>query len=110
MSEEHVDTIVILVIVNNHSQRPYYGQSKLKLRHSDIYYNVINLLLCFGRLRTTMDAVSGTIVAGKQALIQLNIRLIKIYIDFYIGLLILPKPFNSSLKMNMRKAMDYIPG
>jgi hypothetical protein len=77
--EEHVDTIVILVIDNNHSQRPCYGPLKLKLRHSNIYYNVISLLLCFGHLRTTMDAVLATIVAGGRARIQLNIRLIKIY-------------------------------
>jgi hypothetical protein len=79
MLEEHVDTIVVLVINNNHSQRPCYGQLKLKLRHSNIYFNVITLLLCFGRPPTTMDAISGAIVAGGQALIQLNIRLIKIY-------------------------------
>ncbi len=79
MLEEHVDTIVILVIDNNCSQRPCYGQLKLKLRHSDIYYNVISLLLCFGRPPMTMDAVSGTIVAGGRALIQLNIRSLKIY-------------------------------
>jgi hypothetical protein len=51
----------------NHSQRPCYGPLKLKLRHSDIYYNVISLLLCFGRPLTMMDAVSATIVAGGQA-------------------------------------------
>jgi hypothetical protein len=109
MSEEHVDTIVVLVINNIHSQRPYYGQLKLKLRHSDIYYNVISLLLCFGRPPTTMDAVLGTIVAGGRALIQLNIRSIK-YIDFYISLLTLPKPFNSSLGTNMRKAARHSDG
>jgi hypothetical protein len=64
----------------------------------------------FGHRPTMMDAISGTIVAGGQALIQLNIRSIKTYIDFYISLLILPKPLNSGLKTNMRKAMDYIPG
>jgi hypothetical protein len=79
MSEEHVDTIVVLVIDNNCSQRPCYGPLKLKLRHSNIYYNVISLLLCFGRPPTTMDAVLATIYAGGQFLIQLNIRLIKIY-------------------------------
>ncbi len=79
MSEEHVDTIIVLVINNNRSQRPCYGPLKLKLRHSNIYYNKISLLLCFGHLPTTMDAVSATIVAGGQALIQLNIRLIEIY-------------------------------
>jgi hypothetical protein len=79
MLEEHVDTIVVLVIDNNRSQRPCYGPLKLKLRHSDIYYNVISLLLCFGRPPTMMDAISATIVAGGQVLIQLNIRSIKIY-------------------------------
>ena len=64
MLEEHVDTIVVLVINNSHSQRPCYGPLKLKLRHSDIYYNVISLLLCFGRPPTMMDAVLATIVAG----------------------------------------------
>jgi hypothetical protein len=109
MLEEHGDTIVFLVINNNRSQRPCYGQLKLKLRHSDIYYNVISLLLGFGHPPTTMDAVSGTIVAGGRALIQLNVRLIKIY-DFYISLLILPKPFDSSLGMNIRKAARHSDG
>jgi hypothetical protein len=62
--EEHVDAIVDFVIGNNRSQRPYYGPLKLTLRHSDIYYNVISLLLCFGHPPTTMDAVLATIVAG----------------------------------------------
>jgi hypothetical protein len=61
---EHVDTIANFVINNNFSQRPCYGPLKLKLRHSNIYHNVISLLLCFGHLPTTMDAVSATIVAG----------------------------------------------
>jgi hypothetical protein len=67
MTEEHVDAIVVFVINNNHSQGPCYGQLKLKRRHSNIYYNVISLLLCFGRPPPTMDAVSATIVAGGQA-------------------------------------------
>ena len=62
--EEHVDAIADFVINNNCSQRPYYGPLKLKLRHSDIHYNVISLLLCFGHLPTMMDAVSATIVVG----------------------------------------------
>ena len=65
--EEHVDAIVNFVINNNRSQRPCYGPLKLKLRHRDIYYNVISLLLCFGHPPMTMDAVSATIVAGGQA-------------------------------------------
>jgi hypothetical protein len=65
--EEHVDAIVNFVINNSRSQRPCYGPLKLKLRHSDIYYNVISLLLCFGRPPTTMDAVSATIVTCRQA-------------------------------------------
>ena len=67
MAVEHVDTIVDFVIDNNCSQRPCYGPLKLKLRHSNICYNVISLLLCFGRLPMTMDAVLATIVAGRQA-------------------------------------------
>ncbi len=59
----HID----FVINNNHSQRPCYGALKLKLRHSDIYYNVISLLLCFGHPSTTMDAVLASIVASGQA-------------------------------------------
>jgi hypothetical protein len=62
---ERVYTIVNFVINNNRSQRPCYGPLKLKLRHSDIYNNVISLLLCCGHPPTTMDAVSATIVAGK---------------------------------------------
>jgi hypothetical protein len=65
--EEHVDAIVNFVINNNRSQRPCYGPLKLKLRHSDIYYKVVSLLLCFGRPPMTMDAVWATIVAGGQA-------------------------------------------
>jgi hypothetical protein len=64
---EHVDTIVNFVINNNHSQRPWYGPLKLKLKRSNIYHNVISLLLCFGHLPMRMDAVSDTIVAGGQA-------------------------------------------
>ncbi len=67
MTEEHVDAIVNFVIDNNCSQRPCYGPLKLKLRHSNIYYNVISLLLCFGHPPTRMDAVSATIVAGGWA-------------------------------------------
>jgi hypothetical protein len=67
---EHVDTIVDFVIDNNCSQRPCYGPLKLKLRQSNIYYNVISLLLCFGHPPMTMDAVSATIVAGGQATIN----------------------------------------
>jgi hypothetical protein len=63
----HLFIIADFVIDNIHSQRPCYGPLKLKLRHSNIYYNVINLLLCFGHLLTMMDAVLATIVAGGQA-------------------------------------------
>jgi hypothetical protein len=49
------------------SQRPCDGPLKLKLRHSNIYYNVISLLLCFWHLPTMMDAVLATIVASGQA-------------------------------------------
>jgi hypothetical protein len=59
--------IVDFVINNNHSQRPCYGPLKLKVRHSDIYYDTISLLICFGHPPTTMDAVSATIVAGGRA-------------------------------------------
>ncbi len=65
--EVHLFIIVDFVIDNNRSQRPCYGPLKLKLRHSDIYYNAISLLLCFGHLPTTMDAVLAIIVAGRQA-------------------------------------------
>ena len=75
----HLFVIVDFVINNNRSQRPCYGPLKLNLRHSNIYYNVISLLLCFGHLPTTIDALLATIVAGGQALIQLYIRMIKIY-------------------------------
>ncbi len=67
MDEVHLFVIVGFVIDNNRSQRQCYGPLKLKLRHSNIYYNVISLLLCFGRPPTTMDAISATIVAGGQA-------------------------------------------
>jgi hypothetical protein len=45
----------------------------------------------------------ATIVVGRQALIQLNIRSIKIY-SFYINLTNQTKSFNSGLGMNMHKA------
>jgi hypothetical protein len=67
VDEVHLFIIIDFVIDNNHSQRPFYGPLKLKLRHSNIYYNVNSLLLCFGHLPTTMDAVSATIVVGRQA-------------------------------------------
>ncbi len=54
--------IVNFVIDSNLSQRPCYGPLKLKLRHSNIHYDVISLLLCFGRPLTAMDAVLATIV------------------------------------------------
>jgi hypothetical protein len=60
-------SLSIFFINNNHSQRPCYGPQKLKLRNSNIYFNVISRLLCFGRLPTRMDAVSATIVAGGRA-------------------------------------------
>jgi hypothetical protein len=63
----HLFIIINFVINNNHSQRPCYGPLKLKLRHSDIYYNVISPLLCFGHPLTMMNAVLATIVAGGQA-------------------------------------------
>jgi hypothetical protein len=66
-TEAHLFVIVDFIINNNHSQRPCYGPLKLKLKQSDIYYNVISLLLCFGHPPTTMDAVLTTIVAGGQA-------------------------------------------
>ncbi len=66
--------IIDFIIDNNCIQRPCYGPLKLKLRPSNIYYNVISLLLCFGCLPTKMDAVTATSVAGKQAQIILNIE------------------------------------
>jgi hypothetical protein len=39
----------------------------IKTKTSDIYYNVISLLLCFGHPPMTMDDVLATIVAGGQA-------------------------------------------
>jgi hypothetical protein len=59
--------LLFFFINNNRGQRPSYGPLKLKLRHSNIYHNVISLLLCFGHPPTTMDAISATIVAGGGA-------------------------------------------
>jgi hypothetical protein len=61
----HLFIIVNFVINNNRSQRPCYGQLKLKLTCSNIYYDVISLLLCFGYQPTMMDAVLATIVASR---------------------------------------------
>jgi hypothetical protein len=63
-TEAHSFVIVDFIINNNRSQRPCYGPLKLKLKHNDIYDNVISLLLCFRRPPTTMDAIFATIVAG----------------------------------------------
>jgi hypothetical protein len=71
---------------------------------------MISLIVYYGLPPTTMDAVSATIVAGGRARIRLNIRLIQIYFDFYISLLILPKPFNSNLEKYMRKAACHLDG
>jgi hypothetical protein len=49
-----------------------------------------------------MDDILATIVAGGRALIQLNIRSMKIY--FYIILMNQTKSFDSGLGTNMRKA------
>jgi hypothetical protein len=65
--EVHMFVIINFVINNNCSQRPCYGPLKRKLKHSDIYYNVISLLLCFGRPPMMRDAVLATIVAGRRA-------------------------------------------
>ncbi len=75
----HSFVIINFVINHNHSYITFYNQYKLKLKRRHIYYNVINLLLCFGRPPTTMDAISATIVAGGQAQIRLNIRSIQTY-------------------------------
>jgi hypothetical protein len=63
----HSFVTVAFVINNNRSQRPCYGPLKLKLRHSNIYYNVLSLLLCFWHPPTTMDAILASIVTGGQA-------------------------------------------
>jgi hypothetical protein len=78
MTEEHVDTIVNFVI-NNCCLIPCSSHYKLKPRHSDIYYNVISLIVYYWLPPTMMDTVLTTIVAGGRALIQLNIRLKKIH-------------------------------
>ncbi len=79
MTEKHIDAIVNFIIHNNRSLLPCSSLYKLKPRHSDIYYNVISLIVYSWLLLMTIDAILATIVAGRQALIQLNIRLIKIY-------------------------------
>ncbi len=99
----------ILSINNNHSQRPCYGPLILKLRHSNIYYNVIGLLLCFGCLPITMDTVSATIVAGGRPT-SIKHRGQYNYIDFYINLLNLTEPFDSGLKKWMFKAARNLGG
>jgi hypothetical protein len=70
----HLFVIIDFVINNNHSQRPCYGPLKLKLSHSNIYYNVISLLLCFGCLPTTMDTVFGHHCCRRMSQHQLNIE------------------------------------
>jgi hypothetical protein len=72
--EAHLFVIVDFIIHYNHSQRPCYGPLKLKLSRSNIYNNVISLLLCFGLPPMTMDAVLATIVAGGRARIILYIE------------------------------------
>ncbi len=82
--EEHVDALIDFVIHKNSSSIPCSSHYKLKPRHSDIYHNKIILIVYYWLLPTTMDTVLATIVAGRQAQIQLNIKLIK-YIDSYIN-------------------------
>ena len=82
---------------------PCSSHYKLKPRHSNIYYNVISLIVYYWLPPTTMDAVLATIVAGGQALIQLNIRSIKTY-WFLIDSTNQTKSFNSGLGVNMSKA------
>ncbi len=77
--EEHVDAIINLIIHNKRSLIPCPSHYKLKPRHSDMYYNVISLIVYYWLSPTMIDAVLATIVAGRQALIQLNKRSIKIY-------------------------------
>jgi hypothetical protein len=79
MTEEHVDAVVDFVIHNNRSLIPCSSHYKLKPRHSNIYYNVNSLIVYYWLLPTMMDAILATIIAGRRALILLNIRLIKIY-------------------------------
>jgi hypothetical protein len=78
-TEEHVDAMINFVIHNNRSLIPCSSHYKLKLRHSNIYYNVISLIVYYWLPPLPMDAVLATIVAGGRALLQLNIKSIKIY-------------------------------
>jgi hypothetical protein len=72
--EDHVDAIVSFVTHNNQSLIPCSSHYKLKMRHSNIYHNVISLIIYYWLppTPTTMDAVLATIVAGGQTLIQFN--------------------------------------
>jgi hypothetical protein len=89
--------IVDFVINNNRSQRPCYGPLKLKLRHSDIYYNVISLLLFLGiRQQQWMPFQPPLLPADEPTSTKHRGRYN--YIDFYINLLNLTIPFDSGLK------------
>jgi hypothetical protein len=55
------------------------------------------------------DAVSATIVTGRQARLEITQRSIEINYN-YFNLLILPKPFNSGLGTNMSKAACHSDG
>ena len=57
-------------IYSNSCKRPCYGSLKLKPRHSNIYYNVVSLLLCFRCPPMTMDTVLAAIIAGGQSIIN----------------------------------------
>ncbi len=56
-----------------------------------------------------MDAVLATIVTGGQARLENTQRLINL-INNYFNLLILPKPFDRGLGMNMSKAAHHSDG
>ncbi len=99
----HLFVIVDFVINNNRSQRPCYGLLKLKLRHSNIYYNVTSLLLCFGHPPTTMMPFWPPLLPADKPT-SIKHRGQYKHIDFYINLLNLTKPFDSGLKKWMRKA------
>jgi hypothetical protein len=65
-TEEHVDGIIDFVIRNNQSLIPCSSHYKLKPRYSNIYYNVISLIVYYWLPSATMDAVLATIVAERD--------------------------------------------
>ncbi len=58
------------LFAHNLSQRPCYGQHKLKPRYCVVVIDIMSLFVLYGCPPLTMDAVSATIFDGRRAICQ----------------------------------------